>query len=162
MRYIKNFSKFFLIMIFCLSSITAFAADTKQIINQILAKYGISAGGKEICGQGKEPEYNKDTGIVKCKNDKQGDTNNCWDTNSRLCKECPNGTVVSQKDFITCRQIICPKGFKLVDVKNGKCPKGFKKYEIKNHFCEIGFKSYTEQNATNNYTSISTNCNSIR
>ncbi len=93
MRYIKNIVKIFLILNFCLLSFDSFAvANTKQMIHEVLAKYGISAGGKEICGKGKEPDYDKQTGIVKCKNDKQGDDNNCWDASSRLCKECPDGT----------------------------------------------------------------------
>ncbi len=157
MRYIKNF----LIIGSCIFAVNAFSASeaTKDLINKTLAKYGISAGGKEICGKGKEPDYDEDTGIVKCKNDKQGDDNNCWDAGSRLCKECPDGTIVSKQDHITCRQIVCPEGYELIEVKNETCPEGFE-YKWVNS-CDENFDSYSEIQATNNYSSLSTNCKDI-
>ena len=160
MRYIKNTGKIFLVTGFCLFYKTSvFASNTKQMINEILAKYGISAGGKEICGQGKEPDYDEDTGIVKCKNDKQGDDNNCWDASSRLCKECPDGTIVSKQDHITCRQVVCPEGYELIEVKDETCPEGFE-YKWVNS-CDENFDSYSEVQATNNYSTQPTICKDI-
>ena len=147
-------------MLVCESGSFSASEATKQLINKSLAKYGISAGGKEICGTGRDTEYNENTGVVKCKNTYQGDSNNCWDKDSRLCKECPSGTVVSQRDYITCRQLKCPKGWKLVKVIDGKCPKGFKKKDV-NNSCLNGFKPYTEQDATDNYTTDLKNCKNI-
>ena len=141
---------------------------TKKLIHEVLAKYGISAGGKEVCGKGKEPDYNKQTGVVKCKNEiadpfYTGDTNNCWDKESRLCKECPYTTVVSQNDHITCRQSICPEGYELVEVKNGNCPEGFELKQFSKNSCPSNdFDPYTEIQATNNYSTTETKCNNIK
>ncbi len=163
-NYIKNHGKILLFAVGILISHKAFSASeaTKRLIQETLAKYGISAGGKEVCGTGREPEYNKQTGIVKCKNIFDGDSNNCWDASSRLCKECPYKTIVSQRDHITCRQIICPEGFELVKVVNGNCPADFELKSVAVNSCSSNdFDAYTEIQATNNYSTQSTNCNKI-
>ena len=148
---------------FCLLAIDVFSASeaTRRLIHETLAKYGISSGGKSICGTGKEAEYNKDTGIVKCKNDSVDDNNNCWDKESRLCKECPNGTVVSQKDYISCKKIECPEGYDLIEVKNRVCPEGFELKEF-NNSCDADTYIFDEVKATNNYTTQSTNCQNVK
>ncbi len=163
MKYIKIFSKFFLIISCCIFSCESFAASetTKQLINKTLAKYGISAGGKEICGQGKEPDYDEQTGVVKCKNDKQGDDNNCWDAASRLCKECPDGTIVSKQDNVTCRQIICPEGYELIEVKDETCPEGFEMQEFNENNCGSDYYGFDGVMATNNYSTQPINCKDI-
>ena len=152
--------KYVLLMIL-LCDTGAFGASeaTKQLINRTLAKYGISAGGKEICGTGRDTEYNKSTGVVKCKNDADGDSNNCWDKDSRLCKECPKGKVVSQRDYTTCRELKCPEGYELVEVKNGVCPNGFELKPVSS--CDTNFVFYSESEATNNYTTQSINCKNV-
>ncbi len=159
----KNHSKILLMISFCLLSINAFSTSetTKDLINKTLAKYGISAGGKEICGKGKEPDYDEQTGIVKCKNDKLGDDNNCWDKNNRLCKECPAETIVSKQDHTTCRQIVCPEGYELIEVKDETCPEGFEMQEFTENNCGSDFYGFDEVMATNNYSSLSTNCKDI-
>ena len=134
---------------------------TKKLIHETLAKYGISAGGKEVCGTGRDTDYNN--GNIKCKNTFDGDSNNCWDASSRLCKECPYTTVVSPRDHITCRQIICPEGFELVKVVNGNCPADFELKSVAVNSCPSNdFSSYTEYQATNNYTTNSTHCRNVR
>ena len=169
-NYIKNCSKFLLFLGFILLSFEVFSASeaTKKLIHDVLAKYGISAGGKEVCGRGKEPDYNQQTGVVKCKNEiadpfYTGDTNNCWDKESRLCKTCPYTTVVSQNDHITCRKIICPEGYELVEVKNGNCPEGFELKQFSKNSCPSNdFESYTEIQATNDYSTQSIHCKNVR
>ena len=162
MKNIKIFNRIFLTVGFCLlCNSGVFATNTKQMINNVLAKYGISSGGKEVCGKGKEPEYNKDTGIVKCKNDSVDDNNNCWDATSRLCKECPNGTIVSGIDYVTCKQIVCPEGYELVEIKNNECPEGFELKEF-SESCDGDSYGFDEKQATNNYTTQSTNCQNIK
>ena len=156
--------KIFLVTGFCLLCKTSvFATDTKQMIHNILAKYGISAGGKEVCGHDKEPFYDTNTGKVRCYNNNNYFENNCWDASSRLCKECPFGKVVSKIDFTTCRQIVCPEGYELVEVKDGVCPEGFEIKEVTLNSCSSDdLIPYTEYQATNNYTSTATNCNTIK
>ena len=149
-------------LLLCKSGSFAASDTTKKLIHETLAKYGISSGGKEVCGTGREPEYNKQTGIVKCKNNAAGDSNNCWDASSRVCKSCPYATVVSQIDFMNCYKIVCPTGWKLIEVMDGKCPKGFKKQKLKNNSCDKGFKAFTDLDATNNYTTQSISCKNIK
>ncbi len=164
-NYIKNHGKILLFAGICLFSHKVFSASeaTKRLIHEALAKYGISAGGKEVCGTGREPEYNKQTGIVKCKNNAVGDSNNCWNASSRLCKECPYTTVVSPRDHITCRQIICPEGFELVKVENGNCPADFELKSVSANSCPSNdFDPYNEIQATNNYSTSSTHCRNVR
>ena len=146
-------------LLLCKSGSFGASEATKRLIQKTLAKYGISSGGKEVCGTGREPDYNN--GNVKCKNDQQGDSNNCWDASSRLCKTCPYKTIVSQRDFITCRQIICPDGYELVEVKNGECPDGFELKPVVINSCGTNADPYTEIQATNKYTTSATNCNNI-
>ena len=139
--------------------------STKKLIHETLAKYGISAGGKEVCGKGKEPLCEHENCVVKCRNNDPwgGDSNNCWDASSRLCKECPYTTVVSPRDHVSCRQIICPEGFELVKVVNGQCPNGFELKSVAVNSCPSNdFSSYTEIQATNNYTTQSTHCRNVR
>ena len=136
---------------------------TKKLIHETLAKYGISSGGKEVCGTGRDTDYDQQTRIVKCKNNADGDSNNCWDASSRLCKECPYTTVVSPRDHVSCRQIICPEGFELVKVVNGKCPNDFELKSVAVNSCPSNdFSSYTEYQATNNYSTSSTHCRNVR
>ena len=164
-NYIKNHGKILLFATGILFSHKTFSASeaTKKLIHDTLAKYGISSGGKEVCGTGREPEYNKQTGIVKCKNTFDGDSNNCWDASSRLCKECPYTTVVSPRDHVSCRQIICPEGFELVKVVNGNCPADFELKSVAVNSCSSNdFDAYTEYQATNNYTTRSTHCGNVR
>ncbi len=160
MRYIKNTGKIFLVTGFCLLYKTSvFASNTKQMINQVLAKYGISAGGKEVCGHDKEPFYDTNTGKVRCYNNNNYFENNCWDASSRLCKECPFGKVVSKIDFTTCRQIVCPEGYELIEVKDETCPEGFEYKWVDS--CNENFDSYNEIQATNNYSTQPINCKDI-
>ena len=152
---------FLLVFLYESSSFGASEA-TKQLINKTLAKYGIGAGGKEDCNTDKEPFYDKNTGIVRCYNNNGYKENNCWDKDSRLCKECPSGTVVSKNDYINCRQLKCPYGYELIEVKDGQeCPEGFEKKPISLNSCDSNFYSYTEQDATKNYTTQSINCKNV-
>ena len=163
-NYIKSCSKFLLFAGVLLFSCNAFSASeaTKKLIHETLAKYGISAGGKAICDTGRDTDYNQQTGVVKCKNNADGDSNNCWDKESRLCKECPYTTVVSQNDHITCRKIICPEGYELVEVKNGNCPEGFELKQVAKNSCPSNdFDPYTEIQATNNYSTQSIHCKNV-
>ena len=49
----------FLGLLLCKSGSFGASEATKKLIHEKLAKYGISAGGKEVCATGHEPEYNK-------------------------------------------------------------------------------------------------------
>ena len=162
-NYIKNSSKFLLFAGFILLSFEVFSASeaTKKLIHEVLAKYGISAGGKEVCDTGRDTDYDPQTGIVKCKNNSPGDSNNCWDASSRLCKECPSGTIVSSSDHITCRQIVCPEGYELKEIINNECPEGF---EIKwfDETCDADTYIFNESMATKNYTTQLINCKNIK
>ena len=160
---IKTKIKYAILLGLLMYKSVAFGASeaTKRLIHETLAKYGISSGGKEICGTGRDTDYDQQTGIVKCKNNADGDSNNCWDASSRLCKECPVGTIVSSKDHITCRQIVCPDGFELKEIINNECPDGF---EIKwfDETCDSETYGFNEVMATKNYTTQSTNCKNIK
>ena len=162
-NYVKRYRTSLLFVGMCLFSCDVFSASeaTKKLIHETLAKYGISAGGKEICGKATEPYYNKTTGKVDCYNNKYKE-NNCWDKDSRLCKRCPDGTILNKNDYISCNKIVCPDGWKLIEVKDDKCPTGFKRLDITRDSCPANFKSYTEQEATKNYTTQSTNCKNIK
>ena len=155
----------FAVASFCWLPIDVFSASeaTRRLIHETLAKYGISSGGKEVCGKGKEPEYNKDTGIVKCKNDDGYYRQNCWDAESRSCKPCPNGFVVNKNNHNYCHQIICPRGFRLVKVQNNQsCPSGFTAKQITAYNpCPSYTSAYNEVAATSYYTSSAYNCKNI-
>ena len=165
---IKNHGKslltagLFTVASFCWLPIDVFSASeaTRRLIHETLAKYGISAGGKRVCGTDEEPFYDESIGKVKCYNNNKYFENNCWDAESRLCKTCPFGKVVSKTDFTTCRQIICPEGYKLVEVINGECPNGFELKPVSS--CGENFDYYSEIQATQNYTTTSTNCKNIK
>ncbi len=158
MRDIKNFSKFFLVIGCCMFSYETFAASetTKQLINKTLAKYGISAGGKDVCQTDKEPEYNENTGIVKCNREINGvKSNNYWVPNERLCKECPYGTILNKNTYQSCDEIkcqygmepalpqnkTCPEGYELVKITDKKCPEGFELVEL-NEKCPEGYERF--------------------
>ena len=162
MRKFQNKIKYiYLIGVLLINSNFVAATDTKQMIHNVLAKYGISAGGKKDCNTGKDTDYNEQTGVVKCKNDKLGDDNNCWDKDSRLCKECPNGTIVSKQDHITCRQIVCPEGYELIEIQNNECPDGFEIKEFNENNCDSDYYGFDEVMATNNYSTQPINCKDI-
>ena len=65
-NYIKNHGKILLFATGILLSHKEFSASeaTKKLIHETLAKYGISAGGKEVCGTTLEPK--NDNGKVRC------------------------------------------------------------------------------------------------
>ncbi len=163
MRDIKNFSKFFLVIGCCLLSFDVFASNTKQMINQILAKYGISSEGKKVCGTDEEPKYDENTKTVRCYDNNGYYKQNCWDATSRSCKPCPDYSVVNKRNYIYCHKIICPEGFRLVKIQNNdSCPNGFKAQKITNNNpCPNYTSSYNEVTATNNYNSSSYNCKNI-
>ena len=113
----------------------------KKLIHETLAKYGISAGGKEICGTTFEPKYDK--GKVKCNNYDAGTgtyANNYWSPKDRLCKSCPVGTILNKTTFQSCNNITCPEGTRRVDVENGKCPKGMDLFDPDNGICPEGYE----------------------
>ena len=69
---IKNHGKSLLIAGFYLLCKTAVFAEnnTKQMIHNVLAKYGISAGGRGICDIPKEPEYDVNSETVRYNREK--------------------------------------------------------------------------------------------
>ena len=156
--------KYVLVMMLLSESGSFSASDaTKQLINRTLAKYGISSGGKEICGTDEEPKYDEDTGKVRCYDNDGYYRQNCWDSNSRLCKSCHYGFVVNKNNHNYCHQIVCPTGFRLVKVQNSQsCPNGFRAKQITAYNpCPSYTSAYNEMAATDNYTNSGYNCKNI-
>ena len=164
MRKFQNKVKYFYLIGMLLVNSNFAAADTKQMINNVLAKYGISAGGKKVCGTDEEPEYDINTGIVRCNKErsKADNTtykpNNYWVPSERLCKPCPYGTILNKNTYQSCNQIqcqdgmqlvvpqnkTCPEGYELVKITNKKCPEGFELVEL-NERCPEGYERYKNQ-----------------
>ena len=159
----KDIKIFLTVGVYLLFNSGVFATNTKQMINNVLAKYGISSGGKRVCGTDEEPKYDKNTGIVRCYNNDGYYRQNCWDANSRSCKPCPLGYVVNKYNHIYCHKIVCPTGFKLVKVQDkDSCPNGFRAQRITvSNPCPSYTSAYNEVAATNIYTSSSYNCKNI-
>ena len=117
----------------------SFAASeaTKKLIHETLAKYGISAGGKEICGGDEEPICNEPGCKVKC--NRYG-ANNFWSPSDRLCKSCPVGTILNKTTFQTCNQIVCPEGTTGIKVSGGNCPTGMDLFAPSKGICPDGYE----------------------
>ncbi len=144
-NYIKNHGKILLFATGILLSHKAFSASeaTKKLIHETLAKYGISAGGKEVCGRSDEPICDKLGCKVKC-NRVDATTglkaNNYWSPKDRLCKSCPLGTVLNKQTFQTCNQVVCPEGTTGIKVSGGKCPAGMDLFAPSKGICPEGYE----------------------
>ena len=140
--HFKNCSKFLLFVSFSLLSFDTFSASeaTKKLIHDVLAKYGISAGGKSDCNTDKEPYYDKKTGIVRCFDNNGYYENNYWSPKDRLCKHCPYGTIVNKQNPQTCNEIKCQNDMELMLPENKKCPEGFELIKITNGKCPDGYE----------------------
>ena len=142
-NYIKNCSKVLLFVGVLLFSCNAFSASeaTKKLIHEVLAKYGISSGGKEVCGTPFEPQY--EDGVIKCNsydNTTRMNANNYWSPSERLCKECPLGTLLNKTNYQTCNQVVCPEGTIGVTVRGGKCPEGMELFAPSEGICPEGME----------------------
>ena len=129
----------------CLFSCNTFSASeaTKKLIHEVLAKYGISAGGKELCDTPFEPKYDTATGVVRCNsydNTTRMNANNYWSPKDRLCKECPLGTLLNKTTFQSCNQVICPEGTIGTKVSDGKCPEGMELFAPNEGVCPAGME----------------------
>ena len=113
---------------------------TKKLIHEVLAKYGISAGGKMVCDTPFEPKY--DNGIVRCNGIKENGlkANNYWSPSERLCKECPLGTILNKITYQSCNQINCPAGTIGIKVTNGNCPVGMDLFAPSKGICPEGYE----------------------
>ena len=114
---------------------------TKKLIHETLAKYGISAGGKEVCGTTLEPKY--DNGKVRC-NSIDARTamkaNNYWSPSDRLCKSCPVGTILNKTTFQSCNQVVCPEGTTGIKVSGRNCPAGMDLFAPNKGICPEGYE----------------------
>ncbi len=127
-------------LLLCKSGSFGASEATKKLIHETLAKYGISAGGKEVCGTPLEPKY--DNGIIKCNSYKANGyrANNYWVPSDRLCKHCPIGTILNKQTFQSCNEIECENDLALLLPKNGKCPEGYELIKITNGKCPDGYE----------------------
>ncbi len=110
---------------------------TKKLIHETLSKYGISAGGKEVCGGDEEPICNEPGCKVKC--NRYG-ANNFWSPSDRLCKSCPVGTILNKTTFQSCNQIVCPDGTTGIKVIGGNCPDGMDLFAPSKGICPEGYE----------------------
>ncbi len=138
-NYIKNHGKILLFASVCLFSHKAFSAspETLELIHKTLAKYGISAGGKEVCGKDTEPICNEPGCKVKC--NRYG-ANNYWSPSDRLCKSCPVGTILNKTTFQSCNQVVCPDGTTGIKVSGGNCPAGMDLFAPSKGICPEGYE----------------------
>ena len=136
---IKKHGKIVLFAAVCLFSCNTFSASeaTKQLIHEVLAKYGISAGGKEVCGKDTEPICDSKDCVVKCN---RYNTNNYWSPSERLCKECPLGTILNKINYQSCKQINCPSGTVGITVRGGNCPAGMDLFAPSKGICPEGYE----------------------
>ena len=141
-NYIKRHRTSLLFAGILLFSCNAFSASeaTKKLIHEVLAKYGISAGGKSDCNTDKEPYYDKNTGIVRCFDNNGYHENNYWSPIDRLCKSCPIGTIVNKQNPQSCKQINCPSGTVGIKVTNGNCPAGMDLFAPSKGICPEGYE----------------------
>ena len=144
MRKIKSKFLYGFLFLFLYESGSFGASEaTKKLIHDVLAKYGISAGGKEVCGTPLEPQYNKTTGKVSCNsydNTTRMNANNYWSPKDRLCKECPLGTLLNKTTYQSCNQVICPEGTIGTKVSDGKCPEGMELFAPSKGICPEGYE----------------------
>ena len=68
-----------------------------------------------------------------------------YDKKSRACVNCPNGSISLSRRSTSCTPIVCPEGYVLTKIEDGKCPSGYSLTQVSNGSCPSGYslKSFT-------------------
>ena len=113
----------------------SYSAITIQNIKDLLGKYCYPTEGS-TCSDEECADYDFASGQCHCIKDER-----FWDKENRVCKECKISQI-RNKTHDGCVNIkcptgyggqvmtTCPKGYGLIEIKNGKCPSGMYLYKF--------------------------------